>query len=290
MQLCEFCTQNTTQPDGTICRRDKREKGVLFAPCDDFTRRGDISQATYEQVKDLLRHVRSQAEAEKRDDRPVYKIDVSMAFTEKDFLGGVVDIPRDLHLDLLETDLNDREQVEKFLNREEVLRFIPKRWEIEDLMAVQADLKEMMERWADSPADFGVEGIPLNLGDRQDVVATVYRGARLGLGRFVEDGDKVNDVFRLTCWIRGCFEFSIERTAEGVIKPYALVALGRLWYGILYFLFAQDVIEGQEYKQCPVCKIFFRPDIKKGPLGATCGKPKCRTYFSTHKEELIRNG
>lgn len=280
MQLCEFCTQYNT------CLLEKRMEEKTFDPCSTppFELIEGVPQDRYEQVKALLLRVRSQAEAMSKDDRPVYKIDIPMAFTEKDVLGGIIDLSRTLHLDFLETDLSDREQAKKFLDREDVELFIVGNVKheggavvAEDLKAVQADLKEMMGRWEKSPADFGIEEIPLNLGDRKDIVAIVYRDAfikHLGMS-----GDGETDIFRLNVWVHKTLWFSFERTDKGVIKPFAALALGRLWYGILYFLFARDVIEQQEYKRCPVCEAIFRPP-KTGPAGATCGKQKCKTALS----------
>lgn len=287
MQLCEFCTQYDT------CKLEKRARGMTFASCDYFERQDMISQERYEAVKNVLLHLRDDPEARPKIERHIH-IDIPMAFTEKDILSGWLDIPRDLHLDFCALDLNAPPAVTAFLDRQEIMPFCHRARSVDadallrDLKAVQADLKGMMSRWGRSPADFGVEEFPLNLESREDIVAEVYRDAQSHQLPSMTKGAET-DIFRLDAWIHSTLEFSVERNETGAIKPYARLAT-RYWPGILYFLFAKDVIEEQEYQRCPVCKIIFRSDIKKGPPGATCGKPKCRTYFSEHKEELIRGG
>lgn len=292
MQLCEFCTQYDT------CHLDKRVRGLLFKSCSSppFERAEGISQDRYEQVKALLLRMRSQAEAEAKDDRPVYKIDIPMEFTEKHIYGGVFNIPRDLHLDFLEVNLDEDKEVRTFLDRKEMKGFCSSEGDtsppIPDLKAIQEDLREMVKRWEESPTDFGTEKIPLNLEGRQDIVAGLYwRGIANDLVQQLFNKpprNKCTDIDRLNAWMSN-FDFRVMRDRTGVVEPY-VAPYPQYWLGILYFLFAKDVIEGQEYKRCPVCKIIFNPRIKKGPPGATCGKPKCRTYFSEHKEELIKGG
>ncbi|OGG56637.1 MAG: hypothetical protein A3F84_08415 [Candidatus Handelsmanbacteria bacterium RIFCSPLOWO2_12_FULL_64_10] len=267
MQLCEFCTQNTTQPDGTICRLPKRENGILFAPCEYFERAEGISQDRYEQVKEVLLRMRGQAEAERRDDRPVYKIDIPMEFTEKHISGGVFNIPRDLHLDFLKVNFDDDKEGRTFLNRLEATPFYPDTlW---DLKAVQSDLKGMVERWATSPTDFGAEQIPLNIEGRQDVVAEVYRKNISLLTWLIDDPHprSCTDIHRLGAWF-ATLRFSIERSKTGIIKPRLSI---REWPSILYFLFAQDVIENQEYKRCPRCHNPFKSEQRENAR-PTCSR------------------
>ena len=40
-------------------------------------------------------------------------------------------------------------------------------------------------------------------------------------------------------------------------------------------------------KRCPICQAYFDQSVKRGPRGATCGKPKCRKAFSDDRERYV---
>ena len=291
MQLCEFCQDLNT------CKLPKRVNDDLFASCSSFKKAKSIPQKRYDAIKSQFVSLRKRSQAAQTIEE-TFLVDIPMGIRTQDLLWG----KPHLSLDFLETDFTKRDQVISFFRESKLdghlwmAGFLPKPPLPEqgpfpikpnflaDLKAVQIDLQEIINNWVSDPSQFGNQAVPLHLENRRDIVAKVYLNSLNQLSR--AQADDQTDIFKINAWLHHTFSFGIKRMADGPIKPF-----GRMnrtyWYGILYLSLVQDIIEEQVFKQCPVCQNYYLKR-KTGPKGATCGKQKCRTYFSRNREKLLK--
>ena len=193
-----------------------------------------------------------------------------------------------------------------------------------DAYAVREDLAGMLERWKENPEDFGEKKVELNLDsgrlgipdrvywnewdsrispkdellkatsdldpsdpDVRDFQSTFAMSPKEAIAAIplTKPEEAVTDLFRVNAWVKRAFAFRLG-WVDGAYKLGVTTDLGH-WYGVLYLLFALDVVKNQDILRCPVCQTFFKPK-KSGPMGATCGKPRCKTELSRHRESYLK--
>ena len=317
MELCSCCSRFDS------CEIPKRKSLSTASPCELFSLPSDVSRDLYDGIADevskVIAYTRASVEEECASRPPTYNIDIPMEVPGDDLLGG---IPRDLYLRFLNADLADSKSRDAFFG--ELGRFGDGFGEFYnhvleatrngdhdfagDLAAVKADLGSMVERWEKAPEAFGGEKTDLDLiSNIENVVGRTYyyaiekRTPPVGaIRKHMEEKGEVfpcpegveveslkdrDDVFRLNAWLDQGLSPFFRRSDDGVISLMMAVDFAR-WYATLYYLFAQDVIEKQEIKRCPVCRAHHRP-AKKGPPGATCGKDSCRQAWRRRKQRDV---